>query len=580
MKTKEIFRIIITISCLVPVLPFPGCRKDDLIIKDKVTGLVQKGPFINGTTISMYELNSSMAQTGNSFTTQISNNLGSFEIDNVSLSSGYVLLMANGYYYDEVRGFKSTSPLTLYALTDITGGSTVNINILTHLEKSRIEYLAKSMPFNEAKQKAQSDVLSVFGFSEDIGPSELLDISAVNDANAILLAVTVIIQGIRNTAQLTEFLANIATDIRDDGQLDEDNVSELRNTILTVNIPAIRSRLYSRYRELGIEADIPPFEEYIGRFLAFTGSRPYVIAKPAADVSTTAATLQGLVNANDLQSSVSFEYGTSINYGSTVPAVPSVVNGHSLTSVSAAISNLDPEAVYHYRVKAENEKGTSYSPDMIMARSGLLTDIDGNTYQTVVIGNQVWMAENLKVTKYQDGNVIPYVSDKDTWNLLTSGAQCCFNNDTSKINVYGRLYNFNAVIDSRKLCPAGWHVPSDEEWTILSDYLVSSGYGYQGSGTDIAKSLASENGWITYGTAGCIGNDMTSNNATGFSALPGGLRNLQGMFVSIDFVGVWGSRTPVNETDAWFRILNFNYTEFGRSQNKKSCGVAIRCLKD
>jgi hypothetical protein len=483
MEKAKFYNLVLWVSFAFILNLVPGCRKDDLVLTGKVTGLVQKGPFVNGTTISMYELNSSLAQTGNSFNAQINNNYGSFEIDNIRLRSNYVLLSANGFYFDEIRGMKSTSPLTLYALTKINDANSININILTHLEKARIEYLARSMPFNEAKQKAQQDVLNIFGFSqESIGRSETLDISADNEANAILLAITVIVQGMRNTADLTEFLANIATDIKEDGQLSENLMSELRNTILTVNIPNIRLRLESRYRELGIEASIPPYENYVGQFLAFTGSKPAVFPKQATNITSTGATLQGIVNANDLPSVISFEYGTSNSYGKTVPAIPPQVTGHSVTGVSAVISDLDPAAEYHFRLRAENEKGISYSPDMILSRTGPLTDIDGNTYLTVGIGSQLWMAENLKVTKYQDGTEIPFVSDEATWNLLTTGAQCSFNNDPEKVSAFGRLYNFNAITSDKKLCPAGWHVPSDAEWTNLSDFLVNNGYGYQGSG--------------------------------------------------------------------------------------------------
>jgi uncharacterized protein (TIGR02145 family) len=560
---------------------YHGCRKDETIVWDKVTGLVQKGPFINGTNIVLYELNSSLGQTGKTFTTMITNNYGSFEIKNVNLGSPYALLVATGYYYDEARGTLSGSPLTLQAVCDVSDASTVNINILTHLEKPRIEYLARSMAFKDAKKQAQTELLSIFGFTSEIDPAESLDISKDSESNAALLAVTVIIQGIRNTALLTEFLSTIATDFGNDGRLNESTLSELRNTmLLSANLPLLRSRLIARYNEIGQPATIPLFEEYVGKFLAYTGTKPYAFVKQATAITVNGATLQGLVNANDLSAAVSFEYGTDTTYGHVVSAYPATVTGHSLTPVSATISNLGPLTVCHYRVKAVNSRGTALSRDLILSRTGLLTDIDGNTYPTVLIDRQEWMAENLKVTKYQDGTEIPLVTDINTWNLLTTGALCEYNNDPEKVKVYGRLYNYLAVINTRKICPAGWHVPSDEEWNTLSNYLVSNGYGYGGSGTDIAKSLASESGWLPYSLTGCTGNDMMTNNTTGFNALPGGFRNLQGLFYSIENIGTWYSKTPVNDADAWFRLLNYNYTEFGRVQNKKTCGASLRCVKD
>lgn len=142
-------------------------------------GYVQKGPYINGTSVQIFELNSSLVQTGKVFSTQINNNKGSFEINTVILSSPYVEFSASGFYFDEVKGEISVAPLLLLALSDITDISTVNVNILTHLEKGRIEYLINhGMTFSVAKDSAQQQVLSIFGFrNESMSLSEKLDIS-------------------------------------------------------------------------------------------------------------------------------------------------------------------------------------------------------------------------------------------------------------------------------------------------------------------------------------------------------------------------------------------------------------------
>jgi hypothetical protein len=129
----------------------------------KVSGHVQKGPFILGTAITLSELNSSLEQTGKNFNSQISDNSGSFEISNINLTSNYIELQANGYYFDEVKGEISPSQLSLQALADITNASTVNVNLLIHLEKQRVLFLVKQgKSFDEAKQTAQTDILSFF----------------------------------------------------------------------------------------------------------------------------------------------------------------------------------------------------------------------------------------------------------------------------------------------------------------------------------------------------------------------------------------------------------------------------------
>lgn len=254
-----------------------SCQKDDIeIIKEKITGSVQKGPFINGSTILMSELNSSLQQTGKIFTTQIINNRGSFEIANISLSSSFVEFSANGFYYDEVRGVISSSPLNLYALSDITDISTINVNILTHLEKRRVEYLINNEEsFAEAKERSQREIITIFGIEKtEMQNSETLDISVDNDDNAILLAISLILQGNRRVGDLSELLASFSNDIYLDGRLDDPIImADLRSSTMQLNLQNIRENLVSRYESLGISATIPNFEKYITNFLWFTSSQ-------------------------------------------------------------------------------------------------------------------------------------------------------------------------------------------------------------------------------------------------------------------------------------------------------------------
>ena len=158
--------------------------------------------------------------------------------------------------------------------------------------------------------------------------------------------------------------------------------------------------------------------------------------------------------------------------------------------------------------------------------SGTLTDIDGNVYQTVKIGGQWWMAENLKVTRYRNGESIPNVKDGSEWSNLGTGAWCAYNNDTTNVPTYGLLYNWYTVDDSRNIAPEDWHIPTDEEYTALENYLIANDYNWDGTttGNKIGKSLASQTGWNSSGETGDVGNDMSKNNASDFSALPGGFR--------------------------------------------------------
>jgi len=240
------------------------------ISKEKINGFVQKGPFINGTSISILELESDLSQTGKTFNTQISDNTGSFEFTRIDLSSQFVELIADGFYFNEILGDKSNSRLALYALTDLTNKNSLNVNTLSHLEKDRIKYLiSQGETFEDAKRQVQSEILEIFSISKsDIPESELLDISKDGDDNAILLAVSLILQGYRTDAELSELLANIITDIREDGQLNNTDLgTELINHARLLNFARIRENLTVRYQEMGLEVSIANFEKYIQHFI-------------------------------------------------------------------------------------------------------------------------------------------------------------------------------------------------------------------------------------------------------------------------------------------------------------------------
>jgi uncharacterized protein (TIGR02145 family) len=191
-------------------------------------------------------------------------------------------------------------------------------------------------------------------------------------------------------------------------------------------------------------------------------------------------------------------------------------------------------------------------------------DNDGNYYNTVKIGDQIWMAENLRTTNYNDGTAIPYVTDTVDWSNLTTDAYCWFANNTVYKDTYGALYNWYTV-NTGKLCPAGWHVPTDAEWTVLTDYL---------GGESVAGGKMKETGTAHW---------YSPNNATnesGFTALPGGFRPNNGYFQDIRYNGRWWSSTENSGTNAWYRNINNSGVDVYRNYENKKSGYSVRCLKD
>jgi uncharacterized protein (TIGR02145 family) len=196
---------------------------------------------------------------------------------------------------------------------------------------------------------------------------------------------------------------------------------------------------------------------------------------------------------------------------------------------------------------------------------GAVTDIDGNIYPTVLIGNQWWMAENLRTANYANGEPIPNVTDNTAWTQLSSGAWCNYNNNVTNDAVYGKLYIFYTTVDPRGLCPAGWHVPSDGEWTVLTDYL--------GGTSTAGGKLKATTGWNAPNTG--------ATNESGFSGLPGGHRGANGAgFINVGITGHWWSSTEASSTDAWLCWLFHENDNAYRNSFGKQNGFSVRCLRD
>lgn len=214
--------------------------------------------------------------------------------------------------------------------------------------------------------------------------------------------------------------------------------------------------------------------------------------------------------------------------------------------------------------KGKNYHGSSQNNNF---QDGILTDIEGNSYKTVIIGTQVWMAENLKTTTYKDRTAIPLVTNITSWSKLTMPGYCWYNNTIANKDTYGALYNWHTV-STGNLCPTGWHVPTDAEWTVLTTYL---------GGDSVAGNKLRETGnnhWNSPNTG--------ATNITGFTALPGGWRSGDGTFRFIGDIGYWWSSTEYLNFYAlslgmMLVTSNVERNDYGYY---KDYGFSVRCLKD
>jgi uncharacterized protein (TIGR02145 family) len=304
-------------------------------------------------------------------------------------------------------------------------------------------------------------------------------------------------------------------------------------------------------------------------------------------ISQVYATLNGQVFI-DKSTKAGFEYGTTTDYGTSIYPVSNASDAAAYTNVSYLLTTLSPATTYHYRIKIESPSGVILGDDVAFTTLdyrivfnpnltyGSVSDIDGNTYKTIKIGTQTWMAENLKTTKYNDGTPISLVEDDRQW--MTSGsASGCYswlNNKGAKFkDTYGAFYNWRAV-NSYRLCPTGWHVPNNEEWTTLSSSL--------GGALNLGDKMKETGGlhWINTGTK--------TTNESGFTALPAGYRNFSGAFLPVTYVGYWqgseaywwSSTVASNQTLAYYQAFYYNSSTLLLGSWRIEMGHSVRCMKD
>lgn len=248
-------------------------------------------------------------------------------------------------------------------------------------------------------------------------------------------------------------------------------------------------------------------------------------------------------------------------------------DGTGSDSFTSNLTGLVKGSVFYVRAYATNSVGTSYGEQIIFSTQ--IDDLEANKYNTTLIGSQIWMAENLKATKYNDNTQIPNVTGTSAWIALTTDAYSWYDND-AVINkaLYGAIYNWPAV-KTGKLCPTGWHVPTDAEYGTMEVSLgmpQSEVSEWDWRGTDQGKQMKSSSGWST---------NENGTNKSGFTALPNGYRYyLNGGFNGIGILGYWWTSTEADATTAYYRRLDGANNDVYRASAPKKAGKYVRCIKD
>lgn len=238
----------------------------------------------------------------------------------------------------------------------------------------------------------------------------------------------------------------------------------------------------------------------------------------------------------------------------------------NVSFIKRKLHRLSPESILEVKLKGTPGSFIDLWIEGTLKEEMTVTDVEGNVYKTVKIGTQVWMAENLKTTKFNDGTNIPLVTDNMIWSNLPTPAFCWYNNERTNKNKYGALYNWYTV-NTGILCPVGYHVPNDWEiGGILTEYL---------GGWLIAGGKLKEIGFAHW-----LSPNEGATNESGFTALPGGRRNEDGSFIDIGRIGQWWSTTEFNETMSYQLYVHYLTTNFANSMNYKVVGYSVRCLKN
>ncbi|SHM53958.1 major paralogous domain-containing protein [Fibrobacter sp. UWR3] len=460
-----------------------GASGDMGIVAKDIAGLAQKGPFVKGSKVTVQGIDcKTLELTDEIFEGKINSDKGDFAFDDVTLSSTCALFEVSGIYRNEITGNTTSESVTLFALSDLKDRGHVNVNMLTDLECKRVLYLVteKSKKFADAKKQAEKEVLAAFGIAGDFDNSEDLTIYESGDGNAALLAVSVLMQAGTDVPGLEKRMDGFKDSFAETGKWSDDKTkAAIEEWQIAATADGTLDSIRKNVEHLGYADEVPAFEKYIEAF-----GDTVILSSDSSEESSS---------------------------------------GSRQSSSSTPVEDLSSSS-------SEPAEGT-------------LTDSrDGQTYRTVKIGDQVWMAENLN---------------------FETDSSFCYNDSAEYCAKYGRLYIWDAAMDA---CPDGWHLPDSTEWNTLF-----SAVGGKSTAGEVLKS-----------TSGWVGNKGEATNGTdnyGFAALPAGFRDERGGLFSREggTAKFWSSTE--RSSDMATNIILYYYFDVFEASGRHDA-MSVRCLND
>lgn len=590
------------------------------ITVDSLTGFAQKGPFLKGGKVTLYELYDgyTLEKTGKTYSCEILNDSGYYKFPKMELSSQYVLINVNGYYQELSTGAKSMEPIEMNVLVDLLERKTANINLFTHLEAGRVKNLVqhKQMNVQSAKARAKKEVLDIFhidttGFNT---PFEGLNVLGETDAEASLLAMSILLQNMSDKT-IPELIAGMADDFAKNGAwTDSLYKAKLAEETIFPDFMGAYAFYRSNMIESGLSAKVPYFEKYLRYFwnielgLGVCGSDSVpqkavkhvsnryskYYARAYSDTASAGGKNRFLcMDADSTKWRFAMDIekdtmGTAFKNNKTGVTVVGAISRHQLLWDSDEVryaDSLEEDVSWGCISELQNrcvgkteEKRRKCKDDGMSGKECFIDARDSNGYEYVKIGTQVWMAENLR---YADSVKTPSLK----------GKTLCYDNIAKNCDELGMLYYWSAAIDSVRLfinhqdcgyryactlpdkwqgiCPNGWHLPTLQEQEILVDAV--------GGDSVAGEKLKSRYGWYGNGNG---------TDEFGFSALPVGwyLKAIGGGFVQKDSAVVfWSVTDNPSGADHSTRDFRFDYSRrdvYLVPSGKTIIANSVRCLKD